>query len=90
MHDVTTSPAGGSHDPAALQARFQAEIEVAGIMVADEDREPLFTMWAALQPIRERLRAADIALEEEPSFTQKPAQPGAGITLASTPEGGPA
>ena len=72
------------HDPADVQtellARFEAEIRVAGIAVADADREPLFQMWAAHQPIRERLRAAAVQLAEEPSFTQKPARSGGGVS----------
>jgi hypothetical protein len=94
MTDTTTS-AAGRPGPADLHARFEAEIRVAGIALSDEDRGPLFAMWLQLVPIRQRLRAADVALEEEPSFTQKPAQLGAGITLASAPQastsaGGPA
>ena len=53
-------------------------------------RAPLFAIWTELQPIRARLRAADLALEEEPSFTQKPAQLGAGISLTGVPRGGSA
>lgn len=89
MSDTTNQPSGNS-DQAALLARFEAEAAFAGIAVTDEDRGPLFAMWTELQPIRERLRNADLALEEEPSFTQKPAQLGAGITLVSAAKGGPA
>jgi hypothetical protein len=85
INQPSTSPA-----PAELLARFEAEAAVAGIAVTDEDREPLFAMWTELQPIRDRLRNADLALEEEPSFTQKPAQLGAGITLQGIPKGGSA
>ena len=81
---------GDGPDPAALRARFEAEAMVAGIAVTDDDREPLFVMWADHQPIRERLRAADLALEEEPSFIQKPAQLGAGLAPTATTGGGPA
>jgi hypothetical protein len=88
VSDATNQPSG-SPDQAALLARFEAEAAIAGIAVTDEDRGPLFAMWTELQPIRERLRNADLALEEEPSFTQKPAQLGAGITLAGASEGGP-
>jgi hypothetical protein len=89
MSDATNQPSGGP-DQAALLARFEAEVAVAGIAVTDEDRGPLLAMWTELQPIRDRLRNADLALEEEPSFTQKPAQSGAGITLPGIPKGGPA
>jgi hypothetical protein len=89
VSDANRQPTGNP-DPAALLARFEAEAAIAGIAVTDEDRGPLFAMWTELQPIRERLRAAGLALEEEPSFTQKPAQLGAGITLSGTPGGGPA
>jgi hypothetical protein len=85
--DTTNSAAGGP-SPADRHARFDAEIQVAGIAVSDEDRGPLYAMWLELVPIRQRLQAAEIAPEEEPSFTQKPAQPGAGITLTSTPQAG--
>ena len=84
------SQSNDGHDPAALRARFEAEVIVAGISIAADDRERLFEMWANDRPLRERLGAADLALEEEPSFTQKPAQLGAGITLGgpSAPSGG--
>jgi hypothetical protein len=81
----TTNQPSSTPDPAALQARFEAEAAIAGIAVSEEDRGPLFAMWTELQPIRDRLRSADLNLEEEPSFTQKPAQLGAGITLADVP-----
>ena len=84
MSDAAQQPAN-SPDPAALQACFEAEADIAGIAVSDEDRGPLFAMWTELQPIRDRLRSADLKLEEEPSFTQKPAQLGAGITLPGVP-----
>lgn len=95
MTDTRVTPSSGNQDPASLQARFDAEVQVAGIVVSDEDRGPLYAMWTELVPIRQRLQVADIAPEEEPSFTQKPAQPGAGITLPDTPptgtgKGGPA
>jgi len=90
VHDVSTSPPGGTPDPATSRARFEAEVAVAGIAVADEDREPLFAMWVELQPIRDRLRAVDLAPEEEPSFTQKPTQLGAGVAPLGATGGGPA
>ena len=86
MTDSSVQPAAGPTS-AELRARFDAEIQVAGIVVSDEDRGPLYAMWVELVPIRARLRDADLALEEEPSFTQKPAQLGAGITLATVPAG---
>lgn len=69
-----------SNDARHLEAQFDAEVRVAGIHVSDDDRAPLFAMWAAQLPIRERLRTADITLAEEPSFTQKPAQWGGGVS----------
>src|SRR4051794_3174006 len=81
---------GDGPDQAMLRARFEAETMVAGIAVTDDDREPLFAMWADHQPVRDRLRGADLALEEEPSFTQKPAQLGAGLAPTSSTGGGPA
>jgi hypothetical protein len=89
MTDIPERPAD-SPDPAALQARFEAEVQVAGIAVSDDDRGPLYAMWVELVPIRERLHDADLALEAEPSFTQKPAQLGAGITLTGPAGGGSA
>jgi hypothetical protein len=83
----------GDQGATALRARFDAEILAADLSVPVHDRDQLFVMWAEHQPIRARLRAADIALAEEPSFTQKPAQAGAGVTLRSSPaagQGGPA
>lgn len=70
------------NDAAELRARFDAEVLAADLAVPAGDREHLLALWADHQPIRERLRAATIELAEEPSFTQKPAQAGAGITLA--------
>jgi hypothetical protein len=83
---VSTPPASNPPDgpvtdsTAELQAQFAAEVRAAGIHVSDADRTPLFAMWTAQLPIRERIRAADIRLEEEPSFTQKPAQWGGGVS----------
>jgi hypothetical protein len=89
MSQSDPSPPGGA-DPTALRAQFDAEIFAADVTVPDADREPLFTMWLAQRSVRERLRTARIALEEEPSFTQKPAQLGAGLTLpATSTNGGP-
>ena len=76
-------PSSEGHDPAALRTRFDAEVQVAGIVVGAADRQALFTLWAAHLPIRERLSTAEVALEEEPSFTQKPTQPGGGIIVGS-------
>ncbi|MGE3268527.1 MAG: hypothetical protein AB7P40_07255 [Chloroflexota bacterium] len=67
-------------DHASLRAQFEAEVRVAGIFVSDADREPLFRLWADQAPVRERLRAAQIELAEEPSFTQKPARSGGGVS----------
>ncbi len=83
-----------SQDSAALRAQFDAEVLAADLSVPPGDIDQLFVMWTEHRPIRARLRAADIALAEEPSFTQKPAQAGAGVSLpAGTPNtriGGPA
>ena len=86
MTQANTSPSGG--DAAALRAQFDAEVLAADIAAPSGDLEQLFVMWSEHRPIRLRLRAADIALEEEPSFTQKPAQAGAGITLPVGDTGG--
>ena len=75
-------------DPAALRAQFDAEVQAADLTVPEADREHLFAMWAEHLPLRDSLRAASVALEEEPSFTQKPAQPGAGVTSSSAGSGG--
>jgi hypothetical protein len=76
-------------DQAALRAQFDAEVRAADLTVPDADREPLFAMWVEHLPLRDSLRTASIALEEEPSFTQKPAQYGAGVTLPKAGSGGP-
>ncbi|MFN8635953.1 MAG: hypothetical protein U0893_19060 [Chloroflexota bacterium] len=81
MSQSSGQPASGGDDLATLRAQFDEEVRVADIVVSDADREPLFGMWAAHRTVRARLGATEVALEEEPSFTQKPAQPGAGITL---------
>jgi hypothetical protein len=75
-------------DRAALRAQFDAEVLAADLTVPDADREHLFNMWAEHLPMRDSLRRAGIALEEEPSFTQKPAQLGAGVTLPAASRGG--
>jgi tRNA U34 5-methylaminomethyl-2-thiouridine-forming methyltransferase MnmC len=75
---ASTPPDDQQAQDVELQAQFEAEVRAAGIVVSDEDRQPLFTLWAAQLPIRERLRQADVRLEEEPSFWQKPAQLGGG------------
>ena len=75
-------------DPTALRARFDAEVLAADLPVPEPDREHLFAMWAEHLPMRDSLRSASIALEEEPSFTQKPAQLGAGVTLPAASSGG--
>ena len=73
---------------AALRVQFDAEVLAADLTVPDADREHLFAMWAEHLPQRDSLRSASIALAEEPSFTQKPAQLGAGITLRGAGTGG--
>lgn len=73
---------------AALRAQFDAEVLAADLTVPDADREHLFAMWAEHLPQRDSLRRAGVALEEEPSFTQKPAQLGAGIALRGAGTGG--
>jgi hypothetical protein len=70
-----------TQDSAALRAQFDAEVLAADLSVPLGDVDQLFVMWAEHRPVRARLRAADIALAEEPSFTQKPAQAGAGVSL---------
>lgn len=73
---------------AALRARFEAEVLAADLTVPAADREHLFAMWAEHLPMRDSLRRASVARDEEPSFTQKPAQLGAGITLRGAGTGG--
>ena len=51
---------------ADLRARFDAELAAAGLTVTGRDRELLFAMWQEHLPQREALRAAAVALEEEP------------------------
>ena len=85
-----------STDAAALRAQFDAEVLAADLTVPAPDRAQLFIMWAEHRPVRARLRATEVALAEEPSFMQKPAQAGAGVTLptstrdTSSNQGGPA
>ena len=75
-------------DEAAHRAQFDAEIRAAGLALSPDDRERLFAMWADHLPMRDSLRAAAPALEEEPSFVEKPTQPGGGVTLSSGTSGG--
>lgn len=53
-------------DDAALRARFERELEVVGLAPAGRDRELLYAMWVEHLPQREALRAAALALDEEP------------------------
>ena len=76
------SQSSAGNDPAALRARFDAEVLAADLTVPEADREHLFAMWAEHLPLRDSLRAASMALEEEPSFLEKPAAAGAGQTPA--------
>jgi hypothetical protein len=76
-------------DDAPLWAQFDAELLAAGLALSVDDRARLFPTWADHLPTRDSLRAAAPALPEEPSFTQKPNQPGGGA-LPVNPSGGPA
>lgn len=80
------SPSSG--DEAAQRDQFDAEVRAAGLTLADDDRERLFATWADHLSTRESLRSAAPALEEEPSFIEKPSQPGAGVTGFGTSGGG--
>jgi hypothetical protein len=75
-------------DSAALRAQFDAEVLAADLTVPAADREHLFAMWTEHLTMRDSLRAATVALEEEPSFTQKPAQLGAGVSFPAVSSGG--
>jgi hypothetical protein len=75
-------------DPSAVRAQFDAEVVAAGLTVPDADREHLFAMWVEHLPLRDSLRIASVALEEEPSFTQKQAQAGAGVAAVPAGSGG--
>ena len=88
MSQSLPSQPGDNAERAALRAQFDAEVLAADLTAPDADREYLFAMWADHLPLRDSLRAASVAPEEEPSFTQKPAQLGAGITLPGTRSGG--
>jgi len=50
----------------ALRARFDAELQAAGLRLEGRDYELLFEMWAEHLPQREALRAAVPAPDEEP------------------------
>jgi hypothetical protein len=73
---MTEMPAG--EDQQELRALFEAELLAAGLVVADDDRERLWVMWADHFPQREALRSAVLAPEEDPTFIQKPTAPGGG------------
>lgn len=60
-----------------LTARFEAELEAAGLEVSGRDRELLYAMWEEHLPQRQALRAAIPAPDEEPSFIEKPTAGGA-------------
>ena len=52
--------------PNELRARFDAEVQAAGLNIAGRDLELLFEMWSEHLPQREALRAAVPAPDEEP------------------------
>ena len=82
------SQSSDGNDSAALRAQFDAEVLAADLTVPDADREHLFVMWSEHLPLRDSVRAAGVAPEEEPSFTQKPAQLGAGVAASPAASGG--
>ena len=88
MSQSVPSQSSDGKKPTALRALFDAEVLAADVAVPDADREHLFAMWAEHLPLRGILRAASIAPEEEPSFTQKPAQLGAGVAPSTSSSGG--
>lgn len=88
MSPTRPSQPGDGPDLAALRAQFDAEVLAADLTVPADDREHLFGMWVEHLPLRDSLRVASVALEEEPSFTQKAAQLGAGISPSSAHSGG--
>ncbi len=65
-------------DDGARRARFEAEVTAADLCLTPDDRERLFELWTRALPYRDALRAAPIALEEEPAFVEKPAMLGGG------------
>jgi hypothetical protein len=75
-------------DRAALRTQFDAEVVASDLTVPAADREHLFAMWVEHLPLRDSLRTASVDLEEEPSFTQKPAQAGAGVASSRASGGG--
>ena len=75
-------------DEAALRAQFDAELLAAGLTISSDDHARLFATWADHLPTRDSLRAAAPVLEEEPSFIEKPAQPGAGVSAPTGASGG--
>lgn len=77
-------------DEAALRTRFDAELLAAGLTISADDYARLFATWADHLPTRDSLRAAAPALEEEPSFVEKPSRLGAGVSASSGSSGGAA
>jgi hypothetical protein len=85
---ASRSQSSPSPDEATLRARFDAELLAAGLTPSPDDHARLFATWADHLPTRDSLRAAAPALEEEPSFVEKPAQLGAGVSPAAGTSGG--
>jgi hypothetical protein len=81
---ASRSPASPASDEAALRSRFDAELLAAGLTVSADDHARLFATWADHLATRDSLRATVPALPEEPSFVEKPAQPGAGVAVSTT------
>lgn len=64
----------GGRDARELRARFDAELRVGGLDVTGKDRERLYAMWEDHLPMRDAMRGAVLAPDEEATFIQKPAR----------------
>jgi hypothetical protein len=58
--------------------RLEAELTLAGLSVREADKERLFVMWQGFLAQRQALRSAAVEPTEEPSYIEKPCQPGGG------------
>jgi hypothetical protein len=64
-------------DANELRRRFEAELQAADLDLPQGERDKLFVLWQDFLPQRDALRRTPIALEDEPTFVEKPTARGA-------------
>ena len=59
-------------DASESRRRFEAELAAADLDIPEAERDRLFVLWRDFLPHRALLRETPIALEDEPTFVEKP------------------